>query len=202
MALWLVLLGWALAGGSPGPATLAISGTAMGQGRGAGLAIASGVVAGSTFWGIAAGLGMSALMLAHIWVFEVVRYVGAAYLFWLAIRSLRSAWAGRISEMGAAPKAQLFLKGFAIHLTNPKAILSWGAIYAIALPVGAGPSAVWHLFGALILTSMLVFWGYALLFSSPPIARAYANAARVFDAAFGVLFGVAALRILTARITP
>lgn len=202
MALWLVLLGWALAGGSPGPATLAISGTAMGQGRKAGLAMASGVVAGSACWGIAAGLGMSALMLAHVWVFEILRYLGAAYLLWLAAKSLRAALAGRRPQMAQAARAQLFLKGFAIHLTNPKAILSWGAIYAIALPAGAGPLAVWQLFGALILTSMLVFWGYALLFSAPPIAQAYAKAARLFDAAFGLLFGAAALRILTARITP
>ena len=63
--IWIILLGWALAGGSPGPATLAISGTSMSLGRGAGLAIASGVIAGSASWGVAAGLGMSALMLAN-----------------------------------------------------------------------------------------------------------------------------------------
>ena len=57
-----LLAGWALAGGSPGPATLAISGTAMGQGRRAGLTIASGIVAGSASWGIAAALGVAALM--------------------------------------------------------------------------------------------------------------------------------------------
>lgn len=202
MELWIVLLGWALAGGSPGPATLAISGTAMGQGRGAGLAIASGIIAGSASWGIAAALGMSALMLANVWVFEVVRYAGAAYLLWLALKSLRAAWTGRRPTLAQAPKAQLFLKGLALHLTNPKAILGWGAIYAIALPAGAGALAVWQLFAALILTSMVVFWGYAILFSAPSIARAYGKAARIFDAAFGLLFGAAALRVLTARITP
>jgi threonine/homoserine/homoserine lactone efflux protein len=200
MALWVILLGWALAGGSPGPATLAISGTAMAQGRGAALAVASGVIAGSASWGVAAALGMSALMMAHVWVFEIVRYAGAAYLLWLALKSLRAAWTGRRPQANAAPRARLFLKGLALHLTNPKAILSWGAIYAIALPAGAGPAAVWNLFGALLVTSMLVFWGYAILFSAPPIARVYARASRFFDAAFGLLFGAAALRILTARI--
>ena len=144
---------------------------------------------------------MSALMLANVWVFEIVRYAGAAYLLWLAYKSLRSAWRGRAPNAARIPQAQLFLKGFALHLTNPKAILSWGAIYAIALPPGAGGAAVWHLFGALILTSMMVFWGYAVLFSTPRIARAYARAGRWFDAAFGLLFGAASLRILTARIT-
>ena len=200
--LWIVLLGWALAGGSPGPATLAISGTSMALGRAPGLTIASGVVAGSASWGVAAALGLSALMLAHAWIFEVIRYLGAAYLFWLAVKSLRSAWKGR----GAAPRPEgtrrLFLKGFALHLTNPKAIFSWGAIYAIALPPDPGIAAVWQMFGFLIVTSMVVFWGYALLFSTPWIARAYARAVRGFDLAFGLLFGAASLRILTARLSP
>ncbi len=200
--LWIILLGWALAGGSPGPATLAISGTAMAGGRVAGLSVASGVIAGSASWGIAAGLGMSALMLAHGWVFEVVRYLGAAYLFWLAVKSLRNAWVGRATSQVEPKRSRLFLKGFLLHLTNPKAIFSWGAIYAIALPPDAGALAVWQLFAALLLTSMIVFWGYGLLFSTPRIAQFYRKATRWFDAGFGLLFGAASLRILTARITP
>ncbi|MEO9516537.1 MAG: LysE family transporter [Paracoccaceae bacterium] len=200
--LWIILLGWALAGGSPGPATLAISGTSMAQGRIAGLAMASGVVAGSASWGTAAGLGMSALMLAHVWIFELIRYVGAAYLLWLAFKSLRSAWFGRVPNAATSSSGRLFVKGLLLHLTNPKAILGWGAIYAIALPAQASAMEVWSLFASLIAVSMSVFWGYALLFSIPQIARAYARASRVFDAGFGVLFGAASLRILTARITP
>ncbi|MEP3843812.1 MAG: LysE family transporter [Paracoccaceae bacterium] len=200
--LWIVLLGWALAGGSPGPATLAISGTSMGHGRIAGLSIASGVIAGSASWGIAAGLGMSALMLAHVWIFELIRYVGAAYLLWLASKSLRSAWFGRVPNAAASSSGRLFVKGLLLHLTNPKAILGWGAIYAIALPAQASPTEVWALFASLIIVSMSVFWGYALLFSIPRVAQVYARASRVFDAGFGVLFGAASLRILTARITP
>lgn len=200
--LWIILVGWALAGGSPGPATLAISGAAMGSGRASGLAVATGVLCGSALWGIAAALGMSALMLANAWVFEVIRYVGAAYLLWLAIKSLRNAWRGRKASAGDQNRSRLFLKGFLIHLTNPKAIFSWGAIFAIALPSDPTTLAIWKLFGALYLVSMALFWGYALLFSAPWIARGYRKATRWFDAAFGLLFGAASLRILTAKINP
>lgn len=53
----LLVFAWMVAGGSPGPATLAISGTSMGHGRKAGLTIAAGIVGGSASWGIAAGMG-------------------------------------------------------------------------------------------------------------------------------------------------
>lgn len=173
----------------------------MSLGRPPALALSSGVIAGSASWGIAAGLGMSAIMMAHVWVFEIIRYLGAAYLLWLAAKSLRRAWTGKSPELVPAAHKRLFLKGLALHLTNPKAILSWGAIYAVALPSGAGTVAVWSLFAVLILTSIVVFWGYALLFSTPWIARSYAKAGRWFDAAFGILFGMASIRILTARLT-
>ncbi|WP_171177950.1 LysE family transporter [Ruegeria sp. HKCCD8929] len=196
-----ILVGWALAGGSPGPATLAISSTSMAHGRGAGVALATGVVAGSAVWGIAAGLGFSALMMANAWLFELVRIAGAGYLFYLAARSLRSAWVGGTVTPAAAPRRAFFAKGLTLHLTNPKAILAWGSIYAIALAPAAGALSVWSLFAALTSVSITVFIGYALLFSAPPIARAYARAKRWFDLAFGVLFGAASLTLLTARLS-
>lgn len=198
--VWLVVLGWAIAGGSPGPATLAISGTAMSAGRAAGVSVASGVVVGSASWGIAAALGMSALMLANAWVFEVIRYAGAAYLLYLAAKSLRSAVRPKPVTMQPQSNESLFLKGFLIHITNPKAILAWGAIYAIALPSGASAGMVWQLFGLLVTTSIIVFIGYGILFSHPAVVRGYISAKRWFDALFAALFGAASLKILTARL--
>lgn len=196
-----ILIGWMIAGGSPGPATLAISGTSMEQGRLAGLTFALGVLLGSASWGIAAGLGFSAVMMANVWLFETLRYLGAAYLMYLALKSLRSAWRGsRVVAVGKQDR-KLFVKGALLHLTNPKAVLGWGSIYAIALPVGSAPLAVWTLFGWLFACSIIVFCGYAVLFSSPPIVRGYMRAKRWFDVAFGVLFGLASLKILTARFT-
>lgn len=196
-----ILLGWVLAGGSPGPATLTISATSMDQGRAAGLAVAAGVVLGSATWGVAAGLGLSAVMLSHVWLIETVRYAGAAYLLYLAIKSLRSAWRGTTARPVSVPHRKLFRKGLLLHLTNPKAILAWGSIYAISLRPEASVASVWGLFVALILASMVTFFGYALLFAIPRIGRGYRAAKRGFDALFGLLFGAASVKILTARLT-
>ncbi|AEI95364.1 MULTISPECIES: LysE family translocator [Roseobacter] len=200
LPLPLILLGWVIGGGSPGPATLAISGTSMQLGRRAGLTVAAGIVVGSACWGITAALGFSAIMMNNAWLFEVIRYLGAAYLMYLALKSLRSAWRGGEVKIPPVAARKLFLKGLMLHLTNPKAVLGWGAIYAIALAPGAGPASVWSLFAALICASSFVFFGYAILFSAAPIARAYTRAKRGFEAAFGLLFAFASLKILTARL--
>ncbi|MDU8910168.1 LysE family translocator [Aestuariicoccus sp. MJ-SS9] len=198
----LILLGWAIAGSSPGPATLAISGTAMAEGRRAALTIAAGIICGSALWGIAAGLGMSALMLTHVWIFEAVRYAGAFYLLYLALKSFRRALLPGMPVKSAVTRSgRLFGKGLLLHVTNPKAILSWGAIYAIALPTDAAMTQVWHLFAMLSCVSACVFLGYGVLFSRPGISSAYRSARRAFDACFALLFGAASLKLLSARLT-
>ena len=200
VAIWIA---WLLAGASPGPATMGIAGTAMATGRPAALAFASGILAGSASWGIAAALGLSAIMLAHVWVFEIIRYAGAAYLGWLAIKALRRAMVPGSAQAGtpfSGSARNLFLKGTAIHLTNPKAILSWGAIYAIVAPSDATLATLLGYFALLYAGSILIFIGYAFLFSSAAMVRGYARASRWFDLAFAGFFGFASFKILTARL--
>ncbi len=200
----LFYVGWMLAGGSPGPATLSIAGTSMNHGRKAGLIFAFGILVGSACLGLAAASGMSAIMLANAWVFEIIRYCGAAYLFYLATKAFRSAMRLGSKAMvkghsGTAP--QIFSRGLLIHLTNPKAILTWGSIYSIVLPAGAGTAEVFQMFAMLFAGSILIFLGYAILFSNPKIVRGYQRMRRGFDMLFAVFFGAASLKLLTMRLT-
>ena len=196
----MILLGWLLAGATPGPATLAISTTAMGHGRKAGLSIGAGVLLGSAILGFASAAGMSAIMVANAWLFEVVRYVGAAYLLYLAFKSLKSALNPVPLSAQTAPAKNFFLKGLLIHLTNPKAFFAWGSIYALILPSGAGYLAVFEIYLVLLAIAAVVFIGYGFLFSISAIATGYASLKRWFELAFAVLFGGASLKLLTAKI--
>ena len=200
----LVLLAWAVGGGSPGPATMAIAGTSMNRGRRPGLAVAAGIVSGSAAWGLAAALGLSALMAANAWIVETLRYVGAAYLLYLAFKAARSAMTDKPLLPVAAGQGgllPLYIKGLLIHLTNPKAILGWGAVFAIAVPVGAAQTVVFETYAALLAVSCCVFFGYALVFSSGVFVRGYQRMRRWFEGAFALLFGLAGIKILTARLT-
>lgn len=198
--LILIVLAWLVAAGSPGPATLAILATSMNLGRPAGLVIASGILAGSASWGVAAALGIGSVMAANAWLFELVRYAGAGYLFYLATKSIRSAVHPTPSAFDNPGTHRLFMKGFALHLTNPKAVLAWGSVFAIALPTGSSPWLVLELFTVLIFASAFIFLGYALLFSNRHVSAVYLRLRRMFDALFGLLFGAAGLKIFTTRI--
>lgn len=199
----LILIAALLASASPGPATLAIAGTSMARGRGAGLALAAGITTGSLMWSISAAAGLGALMLAHGWVLEVIRYVGAGYLLWLAYKSARAAWRPATLKTAevAGSKRKLFAKGLALHVTNPKAVLFFGALYAVGVPADAGWQALATVIVAVGIQSLVVFHGYALLFSTPAMTRGYIKLRRWFEAVFALGFGAAGLKILTTRLS-
>ena len=200
----LILLAAFLASASPGPATLTIAGTSMTSGRRAGLAVASGVTTGSFMWSVSAAFGLGAIMLANAWLFEIIRYAGAAYLGWLAIKSARSAWMGDAVKIPATANRNLkghYAKGLALHLTNPKAILFFGALYSVGIPADTPLIGLLSVILTVGAFSFTIFHGYALIFSSARMMRTYTRAKRGFEAVFALFFGAAALRILTAKLT-
>lgn len=200
--LGLIMAAALVAVASPGPATLAIAGTSMRRGRKAGLLLASGIQLGSLSWSIAAALGLSALMLAHGWVLETIRYAGVLYLFYLAFKAARSAVSSRDIEAKAiAGEARsLILRGAALHITNPKAILFFGALYSLGVPADASPAMLATVVTAVGCQSAAIFFGYALLFSFAPMTRLYIRLRRAFEGAFAVGFAAAGLKIATARL--
>ncbi len=198
----LILMAAFIASASPGPATLAIAGTSMASGRASGLLLAFGITTGSLTWSVAAALGLGALMLANVWVFEVIRYFGAAYLLFLAYKSARSAFSSEDATVKplSGRGATLFSKGLLLHITNPKAILFFGSLYSLGIPPGAAYGDLVIVIAAVGLQSVLVFHGYAILFSSKPMTRLYLKTRRWFEGIFAIAFGLAGVKVLATRI--
>lgn len=88
----------------------------------------------------------------------------------------------------------------AIHLTNPKAIFFFGSVYSLGVPPTATLSEIATVVIAVGIQSALIFHGYALLFSSAPMARGYVKARRWFEAVFAVSFVLLGLKILSAKL--
>tara|TARA_R100000005_G_scaffold94926_2_gene74539 strand:- start:9730 stop:10359 length:630 start_codon:yes stop_codon:yes gene_type:complete len=199
----LILLAAFVASASPGPATLAIAGTSMNAGRGHGLALAAGVLTGSLLWSVAAAFGLGAIMLANVWAFEVVRYAGAGYLLYLAYKSARAALSRQPmvqSRLTVTSYRAAYRRGLALHLTNPKAILFFGSLFSVGVPVDAAASSMAIIIAAVGLQSALVFHGYALIFSSAPMIAGYTRLRRWFEGVFAVVFAFAGFKILTTRL--
>ncbi|HCR71094.1 MAG TPA: RhtB family transporter, partial [Anaerolineae bacterium] len=72
----------------PGPAVLYITARSANQGRVAGFVSVLAIEAANLVQAVAAGLGLSAILLSSALAFDVVKYLGAAYLIYLGIKKL------------------------------------------------------------------------------------------------------------------
>lgn len=202
----LVYIAYVIAAGSPGPSTMAIMGIAMTQGRQAALMLSAGVVTGSIFWGMMAATGISALLARYAQALIVLKILGGLYLLFLAVKAGRAAMTSNeklASRAGAgdAPlsRSALYRRGLLMHLSNPKSVLGWIALVTL----GLGPDASWQTVAAILagcaVFSVMIFCGYAVVFSTAPMVHLYRRARRWVEGALAAVYGFAGLRLLLSR---
>jgi threonine/homoserine/homoserine lactone efflux protein len=140
-SLWLFCLAALALLAIPGPAVLYIVVQSAEQGRRVGLASVAGVHLGTLVHVAAAGVGLSALILASEVAFNVVKYAGAAYLVVLGIRRLLDRDGDTAVARPQEPLRQAFLRGAIVNVLNPKTALFFLAF----LPqfVDASRGSVW-----------------------------------------------------------
>jgi threonine/homoserine/homoserine lactone efflux protein len=123
---------------TPGPDTVLVTRHALLAGRRTASFTTLGIGAGSIIWALASVLGIAALLEGSVVAFTVWKFVGAAYLGYLGLRSLFASF-GRNKQASLITPTPLsmphvgrvaFRQGFLNNLLNPKA----GAIFATALP--------------------------------------------------------------------
>ena len=110
---------------TPGPDMLLIASRSVSQGRAAGLASLAGIQVGTYCHALAAAFGLSQLFLAIPLAYDVVRYIGAAYLLYLAWKAFRSSATAFDPSAGLPryPVWQMFRQGLLTNLLNPKMAL-------------------------------------------------------------------------------
>ncbi|MBI0330995.1 LysE family translocator [Burkholderia plantarii] len=182
---------------SPGPANLSIANASMHYGRKPGFAMAAGVMSGSLVWGVTAAAGMSALLATYRQWLIGLKVLGALYLLWLAFKAVRGAYASRDPLAAATPArserlGRFYLQGLGIHLTNPKAILTWLTVTSLGLSPHAPAWTSFVLVGCCALLGAGVFSVYALAFSARAAGPLLARTRKAFGLFCGGFYCVLA----------
>lgn len=103
-----------------------------------------GIMAGVWVWGIAAAIGISALLLASPTLYDIVRYIGGAYLLWLGLRIIWAARSQHAPAENGTGTARTYVAAFSrasvITITNPKNGLFYIAMLPQFLPKELPPA--------------------------------------------------------------
>ena len=119
---------------TPGPIVTLVIATGAREGTRAALITVVGTTLGNAVLLAAIAFGLSWVVRNAVMLFEVLRWIGAAYLIWLGIQAWRHA-----GETGAAapPRGRLHVwRGFGVALSNPKSI----AFFTAFLPQFVDPA--------------------------------------------------------------
>ena len=111
----------------PGPTVTVIVANSLAHGTRAGLANVAGTQLGlAAMMGILV-VGLSSVIAAMGWLFDWLRVVGAIYLVWIGWKLLRAPDALADPKNAAVPRGGFVLQGFLVLMSNPKALLWFGA---------------------------------------------------------------------------
>jgi len=111
----------------PGPAVLYITARSANQGRLAGLVSVLAIESANFLQAVAATLGLSAILLSSALAFDVVKYLGAAYLIYLGVRKLLTPEETENEQIKTESLRRIYWQGFAINMLNPKTALFYFA---------------------------------------------------------------------------
>lgn len=117
---------------TPGPNMLYLISRSLGQGRQAGIISLAGVVMGFVVHIVAVSFGLTAIFMAIPLVYDVLKYIGAAYLLWMAWQAVRPGNARSLFEARALPPdspAKLFQMGFLTNVLNPKVAVFYMSLF-------------------------------------------------------------------------
>ncbi len=149
---------------TPGPDMLFIASQALGGGAGAGLRATAGVCAGYALHSLLAALGLAALVAASPLLFQGLRWLGVAYLGWLAWRLLHSALRRGAPAPRPAGSGAAFGRGLLTAALNPKGLLIYLAILPQFMRGPGSPAAQALLLSAVFVALCgLVYAGLSLL---------------------------------------
>lgn len=158
-----------------------------------------GIGTGCLVWGMAAAVGVSALVTASALAFRVVKLAGAVYLLWMGVQMLRAAVRGGDSSHGETAgsvrrrPAEAFTKGVFTNLLNPKIGVFYVAVLPQFLPPGHSAALVGAMLAAIHFAESIC-WFAVLVLAAGRMRHLLdgPRASRVIDAVTGtvlVLFG-------------
>ena len=144
--------------------------------------------------------GLALVIKTTPWLYNLLKYAGAAYLAWIGIQALRASGGRLIDSMDTAGRESVshksaFLQGFLCNLLNPKATLFFLSAFTVYL--GADSTLTdKSLIGFIILILAVVYWPLVMLaVQHPTVMRTLQRVQGTIDKVLGVVLVALAVKV-------
>jgi threonine/homoserine/homoserine lactone efflux protein len=143
--------------------------------------VSFGITAGLYVWGLAAVMGIAAILQTSAYAFSVLKIVGALYLFWMGTRFVLTSLKKQSEsvEIALSPKQNPFVRGLMSNLLNPKPAVFYLSIFPQFIPIESNHVLMGTLLVSIHALETMIFFSALILFigtlkpffSRPAVAR-------------------------------
>jgi threonine/homoserine/homoserine lactone efflux protein len=184
---------------TPGPGVAAVIAQGLARGTEGAASFIAGFVMGDLIWFSAASLGLSALAQTAHGALMAVRYLGAAYLLFLAYKL----WSKPVGPLGQAHAggtverpSRLFLGSLTLTVGNPKPMIFFVALLPTLVPLETLPLLGYaQIAGVIALVLPSVLFGYVALAARAGRWLANPRSVRMLNRGSGTLMAAAAAAV-------
>ncbi|EHD20083.1 MULTISPECIES: LysE family transporter [Brenneria] len=176
---------------SPGPDFFLVIKNAARYPRAAALMTSLGVICGVATHMAYCVAGLAVVITTTPWLFNLLKYAGAAYLIWVGVQALLSRGGSKMNLADLTKQRvsmkKAFLQGYLCNLLNPKATLFFLAMFTQVLSVDSGVGEkLWY---AMIIWVLAAVWWPLLvvIFQSGPVRRVLEKAQKLVDKVLGTV---------------
>lgn len=181
---------------SPGANVLLVSQLAASDRTRSATFAALGVTAGAAVWSVCAVVGVNVVFEVMPRLRLALQIAGGLYLLYVASRLWRSAGKTLDGEARSVSAGAAFRLGFLTNITNPKAALFFGSVFAAAFP--ATPSPLLQAAAVVMIVVNALWWHtlVAYLFSRARLRNAYSRRRYAADRVAAAVVGSLGLGML------
>jgi homoserine/homoserine lactone efflux protein len=186
---------------SPGSGAINTMSTGISHGYRGAVASIAGLQVGLSLHIVLVGVGLGALISQSLMAFEVLKWLGAAYLIWLGIQQWRAAGAIDLHALSdSMPRRKLFQRAILVNLTNPKSIVFLAALFPQFIIAHQPQTAQYVILGVTtVVVDIIVMIGYATLATRIASWVKAPKQMKLLNRIFGSLFMLVGALLATAR---
>ncbi len=155
---------------APGPDTIYITSRTMAQGKISGFLSALGVCTGAMLHALAAGIGLSMILTTSAFAFGVIKWLGAAYFFYLGYKAIRGKSSTKsfhpTDNIQSSNNWSIYFQGILVDLLNPKTALFFLAFIPQFIDVQQGPQlSQFLILGLVVIVDALIIEYVLIMFA-------------------------------------
>ncbi|ANI29647.1 homoserine transporter [Yersinia entomophaga] len=186
---------------SPGSGAINTMSTTISHGKRGVVASIAGLQLGLALHIVLVGIGLGALISQSLLAFEILKWLGAAYLIWLGIVQWRAAGAVDLHALATSlPRRKLFKRAIFVNLTNPKSIVFLAALFPQFVLPHQPQAAQYLILGATtLIVDIIVMIGYAALATRIAGWIKAPHQMKLLNRIFGGLFMLIGALLATAK---